>query len=322
VTATVPPWAGALAAALGADEVRGLRRLSGGASRETWALDAGGRPLILQRARPGGVTGSAMATEVELLRAARLAGVPVPTVVLFGGEVDGDGLDGGPLGRSWMVVERIEGETIPRRILREKEFASARPLLAAQCGRALAAVHTIDPKGVPGLDATDQFERFRELLDAMSEPHPAFELGFRWLARNRPPTRADTVIHGDFRNGNLVVGSDGLRAVLDWELAHLGDPLEDLGWLCVRAWRFGAPARVGGFGDVDELVAGYESAPGASPVDRDALAWWEAMGTLKWGVMCMLQAATHLSGTVRSVELAAIGRRVCEVEHDLLLLLP
>jgi aminoglycoside phosphotransferase (APT) family kinase protein len=327
VTATVPAWAEALAAALGAHDVQGVRRLSGGASRETWALDADGRPLILQRARPGGVTSAALTTEVELLRAARAAGVPVPAVVLSGGEVDGDldgnAVDAGLLGRSWMVVERIEGETIPRRILRDAEFASARPLLAAQCGRALAAVHSIDRESVSGLDPTDQFERFRELLDAMSEPHPAFELGFRWLERNRPPTRADTVVHGDFRNGNLVVGADGLRAVLDWELAHLGDPLEDLGWLCVRAWRFGALPRVGGFGEVDELVAAYEAAPGSTvAVDRDALAWWEAMGTLKWGVMCMLQAATHLSGTVRSVELAAIGRRVCEVEHDLLLLVP
>ena len=320
MTATLPAWADALAAALGARDVRGLRRLSGGASRETWAFDADGRPLILQRARPGGVASGPMATEVALLRAARAAGVPVPGVVLSGAEVDGDA---GLLGRSWMVVERIEGETIPRKILRDAEFAPARPLLTAQCGRALAAVHRIDRGSLSGLDPTDQFERFRELLDAMTEPHPAFELGFRWLDRNRPPVRADTVVHGDFRNGNLVVGPDGLRAVLDWELAHLGDPLEDLGWLCVRAWRFGASPRVGGFGDVDELVAAYEAASGsAGTVDREALAWWEAMGTLKWGVMCMLQAATHLSGTVRSVELAAIGRRVCEVEHDLLLLLP
>jgi aminoglycoside phosphotransferase (APT) family kinase protein len=335
VTATRPAWADALAAALGAHDVRGLRRLSGGASRETWAFDADGRPLILQRARPGGVASGPMATEVALLRAAHAGGVPVPSVVLAGADVDGDrdgggggaasggGGDAGLLGRSWMVVERIEGETIPRKILRDAEFASARPLLTAQCGRALAAVHRIDRGSVSGLDPTDQFERFRELLDAMTEPHPAFELGFRWLERNRPHVRADTVVHGDFRNGNLVVGPDGLRAVLDWELAHLGDPLEDLGWLCVRAWRFGASPRVGGFGDVDDLVAAYEAASGSTgTVDRDALAWWEAMGTLKWGVMCMLQAATHLSGTFRSVELAAIGRRVCEVEHDLLLLLP
>jgi aminoglycoside phosphotransferase (APT) family kinase protein len=309
-----PGWAEELAAALGVRKVEGLRRLSGGASRETWAFDADGRPLILQRARPGNAGGLDMASEVRLLRAARSAGVPVPAVVAAG-------TGAAELGRSWVVVERIKGETIPRRILRDDELAPARPRLAAQCGRALAAIHAVDPGDVPRLDPTDQFDLFRQLLDDLGEPHPAFELGFRWLDRNRPPRRANTVVHGDFRNGNLVVGPDGLRAVLDWELAHLGDPLEDLGWLCVRAWRFGAEPRVGGFGDVDELVAAYEAASGG-PVDRDALAWWEAMGTLKWGVMCMLQAATHLSGTVRSVELAAIGRRVCEVEHDLLLLLP
>jgi aminoglycoside phosphotransferase (APT) family kinase protein len=319
--------ADALAAVLegaGAGEPGGLvtdlRRLSGGASRETWAFTLGERPLILQRARPGGMRGEAgMATEAALLRAARRAGVPVPAVVATDRDVPAG--EHASLGASWVVVERIEGETIPRRILRDDAYAAARPQLAAQCGRALAALHTIEPAVAPELDATDQFDQFRGLLDAFGEPHPAFELGFRWLSRRRPEPRADTVVHGDFRNGNLIVGPDGLRAVLDWELAHLGDPLEDLGWLCVRAWRFGAEPRVGGFGTVDELVAAYEEASGRS-VDRDELAWWEAMGTLKWGVMCMIQAGAHLSGTVRSVELAAIGRRVCEVEHDLLLLLP
>jgi aminoglycoside phosphotransferase (APT) family kinase protein len=133
--------------------------------------------------------------------------------------------------------------------------------------------------------------------------------------------RDDVVVHGDFRLGNLLVGRGGLRAVLDWELAHLGDPLEDLGWLCVKSWRFGAEPRVGGFGELDDLVAAYERASGTA-VDRDALAWWEVVGTLKWGIMCMVQAAAHLSGATRSVELAALGRSVCEVEHDLLDLLP
>jgi hypothetical protein len=221
-----------------------------------------------------------------------------------------------------MVVERIEGETIARRILRDDAYAAARPRLAAQCGDALARIHAIDPAAVPGLAGGDQIAQIREALDAVGEPHPVFELGFRWLERHRPPGEAaQAVVHGDFRNGNLVVGPDGLRAVLDWELAHLGDPLEDLGWLCVRAWRFGAEPRVGGFGPVDELVGAYEATAGVT-VDRAALRWWEVLGTLKWGIICVVQASTHLGGLVRSVELAAIGRRVCEVEHDLLLLLP
>ena len=338
--------ADALASVLGAGAVTGVARLSGGASRETWAFTADGTPLILQRERPGGLRKAGMATEVGLLRAAGAAGVPVPGVVSSDAEA-AEAADA--LGPSWMIVDRVEGETIARKILRDDAYADARPLLAAQCGDALARIHGIDPASVPGLVATDQVAQFREALDAVGEPHPAFELGFRWLEANRPPGvpagadessdatgSSDTpggsdsgsgapggqsVVHGDFRNGNLVVGPDGLRAVLDWELAHLGDPLEDLGWLCVRAWRFGAEPRVGGFGDVDELVGAYEATSGTT-VDRAELHWWEVLGTLKWGIICVVQASTHLTGVIRSVELAAIGRRVCEVEHDLLLLLP
>ncbi|MGH9275055.1 MAG: phosphotransferase family protein, partial [Acidimicrobiales bacterium] len=182
-------------------------------------------------------------------------------------------------------------------------------------------VHTIPVEAAPDLRATDQVEQFRAVLDTLGEPHPAFELGFRWLEANRPPTAKVTVVHGDFRLGNLLVDHDGLRAVLDWELAHLGDPLEDLGWFCVRAWRFGSPLPAGGVATREALVAAYEAAAGSS-VDLDALRWWEVLGTLKWGVICVMQAWGHLSGATRSVELATIGRRVCENEWDLLGLLP
>ena len=333
--------ADALAAVLGARAVTEVARLSGGASRETWAFTADGTPLILQRERPGGLRKAGMATEVGLLRAAGAAGVPVPGVVSSDAEAAAAPAAADALGSSWMIVDRVEGETIARKILRDDAYAAARPVLAAQCGDALARIHGIDPASVPGLLATDQVAQFREALDAVAEPHPAFELGFRWLEANRPDrseggltgpsgsgsdgppatSGPQAVVHGDFRNGNLVVGPDGLRAVLDWELAHLGDPLEDLGWLCVRAWRFGAAPRVGGFGEVDELVGAYEATSGTT-VDRAALHWWEVLGTLKWGIICVVQASTHLTGVIRSVELAAIGRRVCEVEHDLLLLLP
>lgn len=312
--------AATLADVLGAGSVSGLERLSGGASRETWAFDAevGGirRRLVLQRERPGGLRHAGMGVEAALLRAAAGAGVPVPAVVACD-----DGSGASTLGAAHLVVERLDGETIPRRILREEAFAGARRLLAAQCGVALARIHAIGLDEVQGLDDVDQVERYREALDALGHAHPAFELAFRWLADHRPAPGRRTVVHGDFRNGNLLVGPEGLVAVLDWELAHVGDPLEDLGWLCVRSWRFGEEPPVGGFGTVEDLVAAYEGASGTR-VDRDALHWWEVLGTLKWGIMCVAQAEAHRSGTVRSVELAAIGRRVCEVEHDLLLLLP
>ena len=297
-------------------EVTDVLRLSGGASRETWSFVArrpGGvdRPLVVQRERAGGIrTGGGMAPEGRLLRAAAPAGVPVAEVV-----ATDDG--GDELGAPFIVMERVEGETIPRRLLRDPGFEGARPLIARQAGAALAAVHRIDPDEVEGLHEQDQVEQFRELLDALGEPHPAFELGLRWLDAHRPAVGGRAVVHGDFRTGNLVVGPEGLRAVLDWELAHLGDPVEDLGWFCVRAWRFGSPHRAGGFGPVQELLDGYVAA-GGRPVPVEALRWWEAMGTLKWGVMCIVQAAAHLSGASRSVELAAIGRRTAENEEDLL----
>lgn len=305
--------------------VRGLHRLSGGASRETFAFDAllpdgAERSLVLQRERPGGAisTGGGTAMEAALLRAAAAQGVPVPAVIAAGSE-----RRAGPLGAPFVIVERLEGETIPRRILREPEFAEARRALAAQCGRALAGIHRIPLEAARGLEERDQVAQFREILDALGQPHPAFELAFRWLEANRPPRRATTVVHGDFRNGNLIVGPDGLSAVLDWELAHLGDPMEDLGWLCVKAWRFGSPHPVGGFGPYGDLFDAYAEAAGLTGgVDPEVVRWWEVLGTVKWGIMCIIQAASHLTGVSRSVELAAIGRRVCENEHDVLLMLP
>jgi aminoglycoside phosphotransferase (APT) family kinase protein len=307
----------ALAGLLGAREITGLRRLSGGASRDTFSFDADGRPLILQRQRAAGLRDFSI--ESALLREARKADVPVAEVLVTDADATDEQREA--IGAAFMVVERLEGETIARKILRDDEFAGARPKLAAQCGEALAGIHSIPVDAVPGLEQTDQVAQYRAAHDSLGVPSPAFELGFRWLEANRPMSSATTVVHGDFRLGNLIIDGNGLRAVIDWELGHLGDPMEDLGWLCTKAWRFGNKPRVGGFGDVDDLVAAYEARAG-SAVDRDALRWWETLGTLKWGVMCNMQANAHLSGMVRSVELAMIGRRVAEQEHDLLLLLP
>jgi aminoglycoside phosphotransferase (APT) family kinase protein len=303
--------------------VEGLVRLSGGASRETYAFDlvssdtgtgGGRRPLILQRLRRGTAGGGpGMQGEAVLLRAAGARGVPVPTVV-----ADDDGT---ALGQPAIVMDRLEGETIARKLLRDDEWATARRRLVGQTGAALAAIHAIPEQAAPTMGGADQLDEMRNLLDGFDQPLPAMELGLRWLAAHRPPSPRRTVVHGDFRLGNLLVGPDGLRGVLDWELAHLGDPIEDLGWYCVRAWRFGSPLPAGGTGTREELLAAYAAAGGPT-VDPEALRWWELLGTLKWGLICIIQAQGHLSGMSRSVELATIGRRVCENEWDVLGLLP
>ena len=316
-----------LAASLGerlGGAVHGLRRLSGGASRITSSFDlqttAGDIcPLILQMDRSGGAPGRAKARlEHALLGAAAAAGVPVPAVVAapqFDRPDDDDALGG-----AWLVVERLAGETIPRKILRDPEYDRARRALTAQCGHALAAIHAIDPATVGGLPPADPLRDPLPLLDALGEIRPALELGVRWLAAHRPEGGTTVTVHGDFRIGNFLVGAEGLRGVLDWELAHTGDPAEDIGWLCAPAWRFGGPGEVGGFGAVPDLLAAYEAAGGA-PIALERVHWWQVYATVKWAAICALQASAHLSGATRSVELAAIGRRVCESEWDLFALL-
>ncbi len=301
--------AASLSVVLGGATITEVGRLSGGASRETWTFKADDRPLILQRQRAGDIRD--MGTEFAVLRAAHAGGVAVPEVIAASTDVC-------ELGAAYMVLSHVDGETIARKILRDETYAFARTHLTAELAVALARLHSIDPAAVPALQPTDQIEQYRGVLDSVGCPHPTFELAFRWLERNRPQAGRVSVVHGDFRLGNLMVGPDGLRAVLDWELAHLGDPMEDLGWLCVKAWRFGSPKPAGGVGEYVELFEAYANAAGTE-VDADVVRWWEVLGTLKWGIMCIIQTQSHLSGFTRSHELAAIGRRVCENEHDLFL---
>jgi aminoglycoside phosphotransferase (APT) family kinase protein len=303
-------------------EVRDLARLSGGASRETWSFTmsdgAQTRKLVLRRDPLGAPPRGDRRDEVGLLELAAKAGVPVPTVLWNS--------QGHELGSPGFIMEHVEGETIARRILRDDEYAKARPVMAAQCGEIAAKIHSIPTQELDGMDPPDTspaqavLDQYSTLLESMGEPHPVFELALRWLSKRMPPSDRITLVHGDFRNGNFIVGSDGIRAVLDWELAHLGDPWEDLAWVCMRSWRFGAPGEVGGFGEREDFYIAYEKTSGL-PVDRNAVTWWEVMSNVKWGVMTIGQAFTHLWGHVRSLELAAIGRRTVETEYDVLRLI-
>ena len=309
----------------GASGVSDVKRLSGGASQETWSFDIahpdGARAAILRRAPQGygAAPGRAAGLDAEavLMQQAFAAGVPSPQVLYVLRESDGLGIG--------FVMGRVDGETIPRKILRDQEFAAARPLLARQVGETLAKLHDLPMSELPALRSMTAAKEIAEMTreyHALDWPRPVFDLALRWLGAHDPgPSAEVTLVHGDFRHGNLIIGADGIRAVLDWELAHLGDPMEDLGWICVNSWRFGGIDKpVGGFGTREEMFAGYE-ALSARRVDPDRVMFWEVMGTLRWGLMCCGMMQRFRQGPDHSMERAMIGRRSSETEIDLLRLL-
>ena len=309
--------AGVLRPILGDDvAVENLQTLTGGASRTTYsfaALTTAERRRLILRAAPVDNRFAGMELEAAVQQAAAEAGAPVPHIVAASNSF-------AALGNPFLICDEVAGETIVRRIQRNLDDSGSAVLLE-QCAQALAAIHRARTD-VAELVERDELPEWRQRLDELGDTTATFEWAFRWLAANRPQPGRRALVHGDFRMGNLIVDGSTLAAVLDWEAVHIGDVHEDLAWFCVRAWRFGAPAELaaGGLGSIEDFVTAYERA-GGTPVDRAALRWWQVLGTLKWGIICRYQAERHLSGQTRSVELATIGRRVCETEWDILDLL-
>ena len=299
------PWADELAEQLGRP-VASMRLLAGGASKEAWAVEAGGERLLVRRALGGVIHEDTLPLEHEfqVLEAALAAGVKVPRPVAYLGELGG---------REAFAMELVEGETIGRRIVRDPPSG-----LETQLAEEVAKIHAIPRERLPFLRAGDVVARFERELDTVGEPHPALEYGLWWLREHRPEPLPDVVSHGDFRIGNVVVSERGLEYLLDWEFAHLADPREDVCWPLVRAWRFGADdRRVGGVGEVGPYLDRYEELTGIH-IDESELTWWEVLGNVKWGVGCLTQCRRHLTGVDRSVEYAVLGRMAAEMEYELL----
>ncbi|GAB3306684.1 phosphotransferase [Epidermidibacterium keratini] len=299
-------------------EIDNLEPVSAGASRDIWFFDArpSGLPtqqLILRRDPPSAPRPEQMRREAAVLRAAAETGAPVPEVV-----ASGDGAS--DVGSPYVIMRRLAGESIPRKILREPQYAVARERMTRQLGEIAARIHQIAPESVPGIQSQSEFDTWVAEYGASGPPSPALEIALKWLEEHRPPAAGTTVVHGDFRLGNILVDDGGVSGVLDWELAHIGDPMLDLGWVATKAWRFGGAGQVAGVGSLEDLIGGYAAVAGWTP-SIEAVRWWQIFGSLRWAVMCRRQANRHLSGSEQSLELAMIGRRFAENEYDLLLAL-
>ena len=308
----------------GCTDLRSCERLSGGASQETYRLtietSEGEKTLAMRRA-PGGMdhetvgTGPGLATEAALFGLAHQAGVPEPRIYYVLNEAN-------DLGQGF-IMEWVDGEALGAKIARAPEFASIRPKLAYQCGEVLARIHGIEVE-TPGIG--DQLERVSpkqfvnqtwDRYKAFDTAQPMIDFTGRWLMENLPQTDKLCLVHNDFRNGNFMVQPDkGIVAVLDWELAHIGDPMRDLGWICTNSWRFGVTELpVGGFGTREDLFAGYESISGQK-VNPDHVKFWEVFGSFWWAVGCLGMAEHYRHGPDASVERPAIGRRSSECQVD------
>ncbi len=310
-----------------ATTVSDLRMASAGARRRNvlfTATTAGERRELVATIIPtADVQIQPVSVEAGAIRLGAEVGMPVAAVVA---DTDDPSWVGGP----FFVSTLVDGESVPRQILRLVEADPALgPTLAHQCGAALARLHAAPldraPAGMEGpgdghTPASFALEALREQMDELLQPSATFELAYRWLRDTAPGDDRVVVVHGDFRNGNLMVGPDGLRAVFDWEGSRLGAPMSDLAWMSVRMWRFrNDHLPVGGFAVVDDLRSGYEEAGGTW--DDATYHWWKVLGTFRWGLGLAGQARQHLDGEFPSIVMAASGRRVAEMEHDVLMLL-
>ena len=308
----------------GDGQVDNLQQLSGGASMESWAFDYGDLEIVLRRLPDGIADNEADAATVaaisldaqaDLIELAREANVTAPEVLAKLRSEDN-------IGQGFLMV-RATGETLPHKILGNPDFETAVSRLTEQCAAELAAIHLINiatlPKEIQSVNAsnllTPQEQAYRDLKVEI----PAYDYAFRWLEDNIPALEDPKLLHADFRMGNLMINADGISAVLDWELAHLGDPMEDLSYLCTPSWRFGHYEKeAGGFDNAENLIAAYETASD-TVVDRERFNWWLIYNTLWWGVACLRMGHSYRDGTVHVLERTIIGRRASEVEIDLLL---
>ena len=299
------------------------QQLSAGASLETYRIsvktDTGEQRLALRRMQPTMAKDSrfgsiSLDAEARLFQLAAENSIPAPRVVYV--------LQGKDNLGSGFLMEWLDGETLGQRIVRSEALADVRAQLAFQCGQVLGQIHALDWKSaqladaLPIVDPENLVDETWKSYCELNVPVPMIDFSWRWLKEHLPENPQSVLVHGDFRNGNLMIDQTGIKAVLDWELAHIGDPVRDLGWLCVNSWRFGFTEQpVGGFGHIDDLLAGYQQTSGIS-VSREHLEFWQVFGSFWWAGGTLQMVNAWRTGDIPILERPVIGRRSSEAQMD------
>ncbi len=305
--------------------------LSGGACQENSLLELdvedgprkGSHRLVLRSDRGSSLFSSLnRKQEFEVARAAFEAGTKTPEPFFYE-------MDEAVLGKPFSLMEWIPGKATGRYIVKDNSLKEVRKTLPDSLAEHLAHIHSVK-SGTKGLDflnmpeespALEGCKEMRSEMNKLQEAHPAMELALNWLELNAYGTDELVLVHGDFRTGNFMVSPEGLHGILDWEFAHFGDRHEDISWLCMRDWRFGKlNLEAGGISKREDFYAAYEKHSGIK-VDPEKVRYWEVMGNLRWAGGAAAQAERHLSGKTKGIELASIGRRVAEMEYEMLRLI-
>lgn len=316
---------------VGPISVENVSRIPGGASRETWSFDAIWKErgtdvrhgFIIRRDPPASLLETERDLEFRLYQALQDTGVPVPKVYWL--ETDPRWLD-----RTFFMMSRIDGQTDPRTLCTDPTYEPIRGEVARQKAEILARIHNIDweAKGLhflgvpasPAACADMEIERWESTMRKdQLEPQPVLEMAISWLKRNKPaPAQRISIVHADYRTGNfLYTAQEGIKGVLDWEMAHLGDPLEDVAWACIKSWRWSGDGKIGGLLDREDFYRLYEQYSGLK-VDRQAVHFWEVLGNLKLAVIFITGAQSYCTGKTNEIMLALTSYINPSIELEIL----
>jgi aminoglycoside phosphotransferase (APT) family kinase protein len=285
-------------------QVADLRRLSGGTSHETWGFNAvtadDHLPAVLRRDFERSMLDTDVRTEHDLLTALHRAGVPVPRPWLCA-------VEGSPLGLPFMVMDRVPGTDL-RKDLARPGHGRDLTALAEQTVALQARIHALDLATLPTLDPTSgpahEVARWTKVLaDAKADPDPLLVTALAWLARHLPAGGDTCLVHGDFKANNLLITPDGELTVIDWELAHPGDPLEDLAWTMLWRTRWDV---VGGLHSQADYTTAYIELTGRH-IDEEALRFWHILALVKlWAMFATGMAEKPVRPTLRMMGRATL----------------